>query len=286
MQLAESRRLTWTNFWSWLRSPHAIALGGLVLFLTLVIGSATFVFVNLASAPLPYEMIRRARVGFTQDFSLDGQGIDLVETIGGGGASAPIGATQGIVLEGDATVVGLADRLRVDPRDIAALNGVPGDHRFRSGFTVTVPASEWHTSARLVDGLLEPQLPGWRSGTAKFPLDIVFWSEDPFPLLKVVIWNHALDEPGSFIAEFEIYSSPVDPRLDAGLLRLQGSFESALNVGANPHLLEEDPDREEARWYLLRILGNHGNPEYVSAAEIGLFSPEPEPLVEPGGTGG
>ena len=286
-QLAEERRLTWANFWAWLRSPRAAVLGGVLLFLLVIIGGATVVFIQLASAPLPYETIRRARVGFTQDFSLDGQGIDLVEAINGGRALVPNGTgTRQMVLDGDKTVTGLADELRVSPQDITALNGVTPDHRFRSESTVTVPASEWHTSARLIDGLLEAQLPGWQSGSAQFPLDIIFWSEDPFLLEKVVIWNHELDDPGSYIAEFEIYASPVDPRLGTGPLRLEGAFDSALSAGANPHLLEDDPDRPEARWYLLRILANHGNAEYVSAAEIGLFEPAPEAPAGPSGPTG
>ena len=284
-ELAEGRRWTRSNFFAWLRSPRAMVLGALLLFLAIIIGSGTAVFVNLASTPLPYETIRRARVGFTQDFSLDGQGISLVEDINGGGAWVPAGATRRMLLDGDKTVVGLADQLRVGARDVSTLNGVGGDHKFGSGTTVVVPLSELHTSARLVDGLLEANLPGWRSGPARFPLDLVFWSEEPFPLQKVVVWNHELEEPGSFIAEFEIYASPVDPRLDAGDLELLGRFESARTVGANPQSLDEDPERIETRWYVLRVLANYGHGEYVSVAEIGLFGPEPEGL-EPVGDDG
>ena len=284
-ELAESRRWSWSNFLAWLRSPRAFVVAALLLFLGLVIGGGTAVFVNLASTPLPYETIRRARVGFTQDFSLDGQGIDLVEAINGGGAWVANGATRRMILDGDKTVIGLADQLRVDPRDIATLNQVPEDHRFRSGSNVEVPLTDWHTSARLIDGLFESQLPGWRSGTPVFPQDLVFWSEDPFLLEKVVIWNHELEEPRSFIAEFEIYASPTDPRRDAGQLELLAEFDSPLTVGANPHEVDQDPEQPERRWYLVRVLANHGYPEYISAAEIGLFGPEPEGL-QPVGTSG
>ena len=277
-ELAEAQRWTRANFFAWLRSPRAAVLGALLLFLALIIGGGTVVFINLASTPLPYETIRRARVGFTQDFSLDGQGISLVEAINGGGAWAPAGATRRLLLDGDKTVIGLADQLRVDPRDVAALNGVGGDHKFRSGTMVVVPLSDRHTSARLVDGLLEPNLPGWQSGPAQFPLDLVFWSEEPFPLEKVVIWNHELEEPASFIAEFEVYAAPVDPRLNSGSLELLGAFESPRTVGSNPQFVEVDPERPETRWYVLRVLSNHGLGEYISAAEIGLFGPEPEGL--------
>lgn len=284
-ELAEARRWTTSNFLAWLRSPRAFVSGALLLFLALVIGGGAAVFVNLASTPLPYETIRRARVGFTQDFSLDGQGIDLVEAINGGGAWAPDGATRRMILDGDKTVIGLADQLRVDPRDVSSLNGVGGDHKFPSGSSVVVPLSEWHTSARLVDGLLEARLPGWRSGPAQFPLDLVFWSQDPFRLHKVVVWNHELEEPGSYIAEFEIYAAPGDPRRGDADLQLLGRFDSARTVGANPQSVAPEPEPPETRWYVLRIIANHGHADYTSAAEIGLFGPVPEGLepVEPEG---
>ena len=275
-ELAEGRRWTRSNFFAWLRSPRAAVLGAVLLFLALIVGGGTVIFVNLASTPLPYETIRRARVGFTQDFSLDGQGISLVEAINGGGAWVSSGATQRLLLDGDKTVIGLADQLRVDPREVAAFNGVGGDHKFRSGTFVVVPLSDRHTAARLVDGLLEPNLPGWQSGPAQFPLDLLFWSQDPFPLEKVVIWNHELEEPASFIAEYEIYAAPVDPRLEPGNLELLGKFDSPRTIGSNPQFLEVDPERPETRWYVLRILSNHGLDDYISAAEIGLFGPAPE----------
>ena len=277
-ELAEARRWTRANFFDWLRSPRAFLVGALLLFLALIIGGGTAVFVNLSSTPLPYETIRRARVGFTQDFSLDGQGISLTESINGGGAWVPAGATRRMVLDGDKTVIGLADQLRVSPRDVSTLNGVGGDHKFPSGTAVTVPLSDFHTSARLVDGLLEPNLPGWLSGPAQYPFDLVLWAEEPFPLEKVVIWNHELEEPTSFIAEFEIYAAPFDPRVDPTGLELLGTFESPRTVGGNPQVLEPDPERPETRWYVLRILANHGYGEYISTAEIGLFGPEPEGL--------
>ena len=96
--------------------------------------------------------------------------------------------------------------------------------------------------------------------------------------LKEFIWNHELEEPASFIAEFEVYAAPVDPRLDAASLELLGAFESPRTVGSNPQFVEVDPERPETRWYVLRILSNHGLGEYISAAEIGLFGPEPEGL--------
>ncbi len=281
-RLAQERRFTYRNFLTRLRSPRTAVMVTMLAALVLIVGGASAVFINLASAPVPYETIRRARVGFTQDFSLDGQGIDLVEAINGGGARVAGPATRQLLLEGDTSVVGLADRLRVGAGDIAQINGVALDHRFSSGQVVGVPRSEWHTSTRLVDGLLEPQLPGWRSDTPNLPLDLVFWSEKPFPLAKVVIWNHELEPTDSFVAEFEIYSASADPQFGASELTRLDSFFAPERIGANPFQLADDPDRREASWYLLRINANHGSPLYVSAAEIGLFGPEPLPAPTPG----
>ncbi len=279
-KIAEDRRFTRANVLRALRSPRTGVLLILIFVLLLLIVGASVVFINLSSAPVPYETIRRARVGFTQDFSLDGQGIDMAESVNGGGAWTDSRATRPLVLEGDETATGLADQLRVKVGDITELNGVAGDHQFRRGETVIVPLSDWHTSARIVDGLFEERLPGWRSGgMPTYPLEIVLWSQNEFELGKVVIWNHPLEPPESFIDEFEIYSSPVDPRVDRRQLELLGEFSSPRAIGAAVHLL--DDSFPEARWYLLRINSNHGLADYLTAAEIGIFAPAPEP---PAGT--
>ena len=126
-----------------------------------------------------------------------------------------------------------------------------------------------YTIERLHDGLPDTPVPPWRSADAVFPIDISLSGIAPELFAKVVIWNHANEDPSTYIREFEIYITI--PAEQGGLARreLIGTFTALPTDAKQVFLLEETVITTTT---IVRILDNHGG-DYVSAAEIGLFNP-------------
>ena len=129
-----------------------------------------------------------------------------------------------------------------------------------------------HELDRLIDGLPDQQIPAWRSGTAEFPVEFVFISKAVRSLGKISIWNHPDEDPATYIREFEVLTSPVDPAVDDSQMEKVGEF-TADRVTVVQRF-EFDPP-VPTRYTILRVVSNHGSLEYISAAEIGLFPPVP-----------
>ncbi len=129
-----------------------------------------------------------------------------------------------------------------------------------------------HELDRLIDGLPDPQIPSWRSGNAEFPVEFIFISKAARTLGKISIWNHPEEDPATYIREFEVFTSPVDPAVDDSQLEKVGEF--VADRVTVVQRFEFDPP-VPTRYTLLRVISNHGSVEYISAAEIGLFPPQP-----------
>ena len=136
-----------------------------------------------------------------------------------------------------------------------------------------------HELERLIDGLPDEPVPAWRSADAAFPIEIVLEASMPRPLAKLVLWSHLSEDTTTFIRDFEVWTSPVDPAVDRSKLELVGKFTAGKVTTAQRFLF--DPP-VPTLFTLVKVLSSYGSPAYISAAEIGLFSsPESAPLVGP-----
>jgi hypothetical protein len=129
---------------------------------------------------------------------------------------------------------------------------------------------QFHSVERINDGLPDPQVPAWRSGDVDLPIDLLFISEAPRLLGKIVIWNHPDEDPSTYIREFEVFTSPVDPAVDDSKLDLVGAF--LAEQTSDVQRFEFDPP-VPTQYTLVRVKSHYGSIDYVSAAEIGLFVP-------------
>ena len=116
-----------------------------------------------------------------------------------------------------------------------------------------------HGPKRLQDGLFDPQFTAWRSAGPDFPLTAIYTVRFRTPVQKVVIWNHPDEPPASYI------------RFTAAAPDLKLVFDVDTPV--------------PVRYAMLKIYSTFGAADYVSAAEIGLFSEsrdqEQAPLPRP-----
>ncbi len=232
-RIRQGKRLTASNIYKKIVSADYRA-GSIVL---LVVFAFIGGYIYLASsyfgdATVDFEIIRRARVGFTQNFNLGNQGFDFAETINGG--------------------------------------------------TVQVNRPSYpypHTSARLIDGLPDHQVPSWRSATTRLPISIIFDANTDRILDRIIIWNHPEEDVNTYIKSFEIYAaSSVESEMV-----LLGAFENPSDPTEHIFPLST---LKPVRQVKLVILSTHGDGEYVSAAEIGLFLPRDNrtkpPVVDTG----
>ena len=127
-----------------------------------------------------------------------------------------------------------------------------------------------HSLERINDGLPDAQVPAWRSGDVNLPIDLLFVSNSPRLMGKVVIWNHPGEDPSTYIKGFEVFTSPVDPDVDESGLALVGTFQAEQTTEIQR--FEFDPP-VPTQYTLVRVTSHYGNADYISAAEIGLFLP-------------
>ncbi len=127
-----------------------------------------------------------------------------------------------------------------------------------------------HNAERINDGLPDPQVPAWHSASADLPVDLLFISDKPRLMGKIVLWNHPAEDPSTYIKEFEVFVSPVDPAKDNSQLESVGVFvaEQITDV----QRFEFDPP-VPTLFTLIRVNSHYGSLDYLSAAEIGLFLP-------------
>lgn len=127
-----------------------------------------------------------------------------------------------------------------------------------------------HSAERLHDGLPDAQVPAWHSASADLPIDLLFISNRSRLMDKIVLWNHPDEDPSTYIKEFEVFVSPVDPAKDDSQLQSVGVFvaEQITDV----QRFEFDPP-VPTLYTLIRINSHYGSPDYLSASEIGLFLP-------------
>ena len=139
-----------------------------------------------------------------------------------------------------------------------------------------------HGSSRLQDGLFDPQFTAWRSAGPDFPLTAIYEVRYRTPVRKVVIWNHPDEPEASYVREFEVLASLEDPRTHPDALVSIGRFTAA---APDLKLVFDVETPVPIRYAMLRIYSTFGSADYVSAAEIGLFSesrdPEQAPLPRP-----
>ena len=221
-QVREDARLTPGNLWRRFRAvDYRTALIGFSVLGVLLAAGIYLVWITARENPDPL-LIRRARVGFTQNFDVDNEGLDFIEVIKGGVASA---SSQSL-----------------DPL---------------------------HSLERLHDGLPDAPVPSWRSADAVFPIDITLAGRLPEILSKVVLWNHPAEDSSTYIREFEVYAT-TPGELGQPARRERVATFSALPADAKQVFLLDAPVVTTTT--IIRVLDNHGG-AYVSAAEIGLFSP-------------
>lgn len=176
--------------------------------------------------------------------------------------------------------VGLQQSSNLDGEGFDLLELVNGGELL--AISSTADAEGDHGPKRLQDGLFDPQFTAWRSAGPDFPLTAIFEVRFRTPVQKVVIWNHPGEPEASYIREFEVLASLEDPRTHPDALVSIGHF-----TAESPDLkLVFDVDTPvPIRYAMLKILSTFGSAEYVSAAEIGLFSesrdPEQAPLPRP-----
>ena len=128
----------------------------------------------------------------------------------------------------------------------------------------------FHSAERLHDGLPDAQIPAWHSASADLPIDLLFISDKRRLMDKIVLWNHPAEDASTYIKEFEVFVSPVDPAKDDSQLQSVGVFvaEQITDV----QRFEFDPP-VPTLYTLIRINSHYGSPDYLSASEIGLFLP-------------
>jgi hypothetical protein len=87
-QVREDARLTPRNLWRRFRAiDYRVAAIGFAVVAVILGAGAFMVWITARAEPDPL-LIRRARVGFTQNFDVDNEGLDFVEVIKNGVASA------------------------------------------------------------------------------------------------------------------------------------------------------------------------------------------------------
>ncbi len=87
-QVREDARLTPRNLWRRFRGiDYRVAAIGMAVVVLFVVAGVFMVWATARAEPDPL-LIRRARVGFTQNFDVDNEGLDFVEVIKNGVATA------------------------------------------------------------------------------------------------------------------------------------------------------------------------------------------------------
>ncbi|MBM4435924.1 MAG: hypothetical protein FJ029_01550 [Actinobacteria bacterium] len=128
-----------------------------------------------------------------------------------------------------------------------------------------------HQLDRVHDGLVDQQFDGWRSGDANFPIDLTFKLRFRTPIAKIIVWND-LDEPAdTYIRDFELWVAVDDPVRNPDAMTRIGRF--VMGPQESPSRFELAEPTVAVTWVRIRILASQGPADYVSAAEIGAFSP-------------
>ncbi len=121
-----------------------------------------------------------------------------------------------------------------------------------------------HEADALIDGLVHPDFPAWRSADTAFPLDLVLKLNLRSPVASVTIRNHPSEPPASYPRRLQVLTSyDADPRIDAAELALARD----VDLDAQPETRIEFPI-SIARYVVLRVSSNHGHAAYVSIGEI------------------
>ena len=202
----------------------ALGLGVVAVIVAL---GAFIVYATAQAQPDPM-LIRRARVGFTQNFDVGGEGRDFVEVLNQGVASV---TSQSL--------------------------------------------DEVHVLERLHDGLPDAPVPAWRSGDAEFPIDIKLTQPEPELLVKLVVWNHPLEDPSTYFKDIEVYATIPDVAGGSPKRVLVGEFTVLPISEKQVFLLDEEVLTTTT---VVRVLSNYGG-EYISVAEVGLFNPFVNTLI-------
>jgi len=226
-EVREEARLTPANLWRRFRNIDypMFALGLGVLAVILAIGG--YIVYTTANAQSDPMLIRRARVGFTQNFDIDGEGLDFVEILNLGVASATSQSPDPV-----------------------------------------------HNIDRLHDGLPDGPVPSWRSADANFPIDIRLAATEPQTMAKVVVWNHPLEDPSTYLKDIEIYATVPDAAGGSARRVLVAEFTVLPVAEKQVFLLDAEVVTTST---IVRVLSNYGG-AYVSAAEIGLFNPHADTI--------
>ena len=129
-------------------------------------------------------------------------------------------------------------------------------------------SQEGHSADALVDGLVDPDFPAWRSANVEFPQDVVLKMNLRTPIATIDILNHPSEPPASYVRRVQVFTSrEVDPREDPSGLK----FIRQAELDAAPSVRIEIPT-EVTRYVLLRLLAHGGHAGYVSIGEIEVRS--------------
>ena len=176
--------------------------------------------------------------------------------------------------------VGLQQSSNLDGEGFDLLEIVNGGQLLAISSTADVEGD--HGPNRIQDGLFDPQFTAWRSAGPDFPVTAIYEVRFRTPVRKVVIWNHPEEPEASYIREFEVLASLEDPRAHPDALVSIGWFRAA---APDLKLVFDVETPVPIRYAMLKIYSTFGPADYVSAAEIGLFSesrdPEQAPLPRP-----
>lgn len=156
-----------------------------------------------------------------------------------------------------------------------------------SFISASASSQEGHGPQALVDSFWQANVPDWRSEKAEFPLELVFKAALNSSMGKLILRVSPNSPPDSWPRDFQLLVSVTGP--DAGYRTvLEATFprDEAERLLRDSTQRREDPvpaplrftfPESRGEWVMLRILSNHGHPEFTSLAEVEVYPAEAPP---------
>lgn len=139
----------------------------------------------------------------------------------------------------------------------------------------SAPSQPGHDPSRLIDSWYKADVPGWRSQGGTFPQELVFALPGRSRINNVILRPQPAEPSETWVRAFEVLVSSESAEsgfvpVYTGEISLEQARATVDAVPANDLPRFATTDRL-AKYVMLRVLSNHGGPEYTSLGEFEVY---------------